>query len=130
MLICSNVLSHLDYGNSILVNLPKTTVKPLQCIQNYTAKIICKKQKYDSSTEFLYKLHWLPIQYRCIYKLMTVMYKTLHDQEPQYLADKLSFKTFDMTARHNTSNGKQLVVSFNRKRKQVIEVLVLQDQVT
>ena len=45
MLICSNVLPHLDYGNSILVNLLKTTVKPLQSIQNYAAKIICKKQK-------------------------------------------------------------------------------------
>ena len=53
MLICSNVLSHLDYGNSILVNLPKSTLKPLQFIQNYAAKIICKKQKYDSSTECL-----------------------------------------------------------------------------
>ena len=48
----SNVLSHLDCGNSILVNLPKSTVKPLQSIQNYAAKIICKRQKYNSSTEW------------------------------------------------------------------------------
>ena len=112
------VLSYLDYGNSILVNLPKTTVKPLQSIQNYAAKIICKKQKYDSSTECLYKLHWLPIHYRCIYKLMTIVYKMLEEQEPQYLVDKLSFKTSIMTTRHNTSNSKQLIVTFNRKRKQ------------
>ena len=39
----SNVLSHLDYGNSIPVNLPKATLKALQCMQNYAAKIICKK---------------------------------------------------------------------------------------
>ena len=52
MLMSSNVLSHLDYGNSILVNLPKSTTKSLQCIQNYAAKVVCKKkQKYDSSTE-------------------------------------------------------------------------------
>ena len=43
MLMYANVLSHLDYGNSILVNLPKATLKPLQSMQNYTAKIICKK---------------------------------------------------------------------------------------
>ena len=43
MLMYSNVLSHLDYGNSILVNLPKATLKPLQSMQNYAAKIICKK---------------------------------------------------------------------------------------
>ena len=32
MLMSSNVLSHLDYGNSILVNLPKSTTKSLQSI--------------------------------------------------------------------------------------------------
>ena len=118
MLICSNVLSHLDYGNSILVNLPKSSLKPLQSIQNYAAKIICKKQKYDSSTECLYRLHWLPIHYRCIYKLMTIVYKTLNENEPQYLADKLSIKTVDKTTRYNISNIKQLEVPFNRKRTQ------------
>ena len=123
MLIYSNILSHLDYGNSILVNLPKSTVKPLQSIQNYAARIICKKQKYDSSTECLYKLHWLPIHYRCIYKLMTIVYNMLEEQEPQYLVEKLSFKTSIMTSRHNTSNSKQ-------KEHRVTEVLVSQDQVT
>ena len=118
MLMYSNVLSHLDYGNSILVNLPKSTIKPLQSIQNYTAKIICKRQKYNSSTECLYKLHWLPIYYRCIYKLLTIVYKTLDEQEPQYLVDNLSFKTSIMAIRHNMSNSKQLIVPFNRKRTQ------------
>ena len=113
MLMYSNVLSHLDYGNSILVNLPKATLKPLQSMQNYAAKIICKKQKYDSSTECLYKLHWLPIHYRCIYKLMTIVYKMLNEQEPQYLVNKLSFTTSNKTTRHNTANNKQLIVPFN-----------------
>ena len=75
MLMYSNVLSHLNHGNSILVTLPKVTLKPLQSMENYAAKIISKKQKYDHSTECLHKLHWLPIHYRCIYKLMTIVYK-------------------------------------------------------
>ena len=115
MLMYSHVLSHLDYGNSILVNLPKSTIKPLQSIQNYAAKILCKKQKYDSSTECLYKLHWLLIHYRCIYKLMTIMYKMLEEQVLQYWVNKLSFKTSIITTRNNTSNRKQLLVTFNRK---------------
>ena len=44
MLVSSNVLSHLDYGNSILVNLPKSTTKSLQSIQNYAAKVVCKNR--------------------------------------------------------------------------------------
>ena len=118
MLVCSNVSSCLDYGNSILVNLPKSTLKTLQSIQNYAAKIVCKKQKYDSSIECLSRLHWLPIQYRFIYKLMTIVDKMLNEKESQYLADKLSFKTLDATTRYNTSNSKQLEVPFNRKRTQ------------
>ena len=42
----------------------------------------------------------------------------LEEQEPQYLVGKLSFKTSIMTTRHNTSNSKQLIVPFNRKRTQ------------
>ena len=116
MLMSSNVLSHLDYGNSILVNLPKSAIKALQSIQNYVAKVVCRKQKYDSLTECLYKLYWLPIHYRCIYKLTTIMFKTLDEQELQYLFDKLSFKTSKLTTRKSSSNSKQLVVPFIRKR--------------
>ena len=112
------VLSHLDYGNAVLVNLPKSTLKPMQSIQNYAAKITCKKQKYDSSTDCLSRLHWLPIHYRCIYKLMTIVYKTLNENEPQYLADKLSIKMVDKTTRYNVSSIKQLQVPFNRKKTQ------------
>ena len=112
------VLSHLDYGNSILVNLLKSTLKPLQFTQSYVAKITCKKQKYDSSTDCLSRLHWLPLQYRCIYKPMSIVYKTLNENEPQYLADKLSIKTVDKTTGYGISNIKQLEVPFNRKRTQ------------
>ena len=49
---------------------------------------------------------------------MTIMYKTLDEQEPQYLFYKLSFKISKLTTRQSSSNSKQLVVPFNRKRTQ------------
>ena len=49
---------------------------------------------------------------------MTIMYKTLEEQEPQYLVNKLSFKTSIITLRNNTSNRKQPIVPFNRKKTQ------------
>ena len=48
---------------------------------------------------------------------MTIVYKMLNENEPQYLADTFSFKNFD-TTRSNKSNSKQLEVPFNRKRIQ------------
>ena len=53
-----------------------------------------------------------------MYKLMAIVYKTLNECEPQYLADKLSFKTLDITTGYNTLNNKQLDVPFNSKRTQ------------
>ena len=44
ILICSMVLLHLDYGNARLVNLSKSTLKPLQSIHNYVAKVTCKNR--------------------------------------------------------------------------------------
>ena len=44
MLMSSNVLSYLEYGNSILVNLPMSTIKSLQSIQNYAAMVVCKNR--------------------------------------------------------------------------------------
>ena len=47
---------------------------------------------------------------------MTIVYKTLNENEPQYLADKCSSKAVDKSTRYNISNIKQLEVPFNRKR--------------
>ena len=118
MLMWSVILSHLDYGNATLVNLPKSTLKPLQSIQNYAANVTCKKHKYDSSTDILSTLHWLLIHYRCIYKLMTIVYKTLQENEPQYLANKLHITTVDRMTGYNKSNTKLLQVPFNKKKTQ------------
>ena len=44
MLMCSMILSHLDYGNEKLVILPKSALQPLQSIQNYVATVTCKNR--------------------------------------------------------------------------------------
>ena len=62
------ILSHFDYGNALLTGLPKSTLKPMQLLQNYAAKVLTKRCKYDSATEALKELHWLPIQQRCEFK--------------------------------------------------------------
>ena len=37
----------------------------------------------------LQELHWLPIRYRIIFKLLTIVYSALQGQAPQYLKEKL-----------------------------------------
>ena len=42
MLLCTLVLSQLDYINSILSRAPTTTIKPYQTIQNFAARVAYK----------------------------------------------------------------------------------------
>ena len=53
------VLSHLDYSNGILIN---TVLNKLQRIQNIAARLLLKKGNYDSASNCLRELHWLPIR--------------------------------------------------------------------
>ena len=62
------VLSHLDFCNSIYMGLPKIDIKRMQRIQNAAAKLVLNCNKYESSTEALKILHWLPIKLRILFK--------------------------------------------------------------
>ena len=57
MMLC---MSHLDYSNAVLYGMPNKTPNKYQRIQNMCAKLVLGKSKYDSSTESLKALHWLP----------------------------------------------------------------------
>ena len=60
-LVLGTVMSHLDYCNAILCDLPNTDISWLQAIQNMCAKLVKGSTKYTSNEEVLYHLHWLPI---------------------------------------------------------------------
>ena len=60
-LVLGTVMSHLDYCNAILCDLPNTDISRLQAIQNMCAKLVKGATKYTSNEEVLYQLHWLPI---------------------------------------------------------------------
>ena len=55
-------ISHLDYSNALLYGITKKLLQKYQRIQNMCAKWVLNKCKYDSATECLKQLHWLPIE--------------------------------------------------------------------
>ena len=57
-LISTFVLSRLDYWNSLLANLPGTSVKPLQWVQNAAARLVLNLGLHDHVTPALKQLHW------------------------------------------------------------------------
>ena len=116
MLMCTLVLSQLDCINSILTNTSLTTTKPYQKIQNQAATIIYKKTKWTSATSSMKQLHWLPIRYRCCFKLLTIVYKTLHGMGPANLRNRLKIKNKTRNTQLTLSTTLYLEVPFNKKR--------------
>ena len=77
MLLCSLVLSQLNFLNSVLTDLPKSTLRPYDCTQRYAVRLACNKKKRDTVWDCMKILHWLLIEFRTKFKLMTIVFKTL-----------------------------------------------------
>ena len=92
LLASSIVMSHLDYANTLLYGLPKCDLDRMQRVQNIIGKIVINESKYSSSTEMLKTLHWLPINCRIKYKLLTLVHNCLDKSAPSYLIDLLRRK--------------------------------------
>ena len=104
-LILSLVMSHLDYNNALLINLPKVQICKLQRIQNIAAKIVCSKRKFDSVTDCLVDLHWLPIMARIDFKIMLLVYGCVKGTAPNYLQQLIRKKTTNRTLRSGSKPG-------------------------
>jgi hypothetical protein len=81
----SLVQSKLDYCNSLYLNLPAYHITKLQVIQNNMARAVTSKRKFDRITPTLRSLHWLKIEQRIQYKIISLTYTALQTGQPHYL---------------------------------------------
>ncbi len=94
LLVQALVLSRLDYCNALLADLPASSIKPLQLIQNAAARFIFNEPKRMHITPLFIYLHWLPIAARIKFKALMFAYKPHH-----WLCSPLSkFITSDLCA--------------------------------
>ena len=77
-LVTSLILFWLDHCNSVLVNLLASTIAALQHVQNTAACLVLGLDHYCSITAALYKLHWLSVYYRILFKVATLKYDVFH----------------------------------------------------
>ena len=89
-LVSAFVLSRLDYCNAILAGLPKSTIAPLERVQNAAARPVTRLEPCDHVRNALRSLHWLPIQERITYWLCLLMHLVHNNRARSYLADSVT----------------------------------------
>ena len=95
----SLVHSKLDYCNSLYYNLPQSQLKRLQAIQNSLARCITSSSRFQHITPGLKSLHWLKVEQRIQYKLISLTYSSLQHNSPLYLRRLLTIPTSHRSTR-------------------------------
>ena len=84
------VQSKLDYCNSLFLNLPACEIQRLQFLQNSLARAVVRKSKYSHVTPLLKSLHWLRVNERILYKVLSLTYKAIETSKPTSLSDMIA----------------------------------------
>jgi len=109
------VLSHLDYSNSVLCGLPMSALKPLQRVQNWAARVVLCRSKYDSARDALQQLHWLPVHERIDFKVACLVYKCVHNLAPANLSRLISSRPYARQTRASANACFELQVLKTKK---------------
>ena len=88
----------------------------MQRVQNIVGKIVINASKYSSSTDMLKTLHWLPINCRIEYKLLTLVHNCLDKSAPSYLIDLLRRKAPNQSRLRSENQNHILEVPHTTKK--------------
>ena len=79
------VHSRLDYCNSFYYSLPASQLHRLQLIQNALARAVSRTPLHSQISAVLHLLHWLKIEQRIKYKIISITHNLLHSATPSNL---------------------------------------------
>ena len=74
------------------------------------AKLILGWTKHISTTDVLNRFHWLPLQQRIECKLLTITYKYIGGQVPQYLKDLITINKPKHDSMRSNNKGTTLAI--------------------
>lgn len=83
------ISSRLHYCNVLFKAINQSSISHLQKAQNSAARLLMGIKKREHITPTLVSLHWLSVYYRIDFKLLLLVYKSLHGFAPAYLSDLL-----------------------------------------
>ena len=74
LLFMPSLVSKLDYCDSLLYGLPSYLFRKLQHVQNSAARLVSQCPRFCHITPVLRQLHWLPVFFRIVFKIMLITY--------------------------------------------------------
>ena len=104
ILVTNLIISNLDYCNALLMCAPNYIVLSLQRTLNRAVRFIFNLKRTDHISQYLYKLHILPVKYRIKFKVSLIAYKIVRKTAPEYLQE--NFKMFRPTTTINLRPAK------------------------
>ena len=106
-LVHACIHSILDGCNAAYFSLTKCQLGRLQRIQNSAVRYIFNlkgKERWQSMTPLLQKLHFLPVYFRIRYKLAYLAFKCLNNLAPSYLSSLVTVRQETMKAVRSNSD--------------------------
>ena len=93
------ISSRLDYCNSLFLGLPASQTNQLQRVQNAAARVLTGTSRFEHISPVLFQLHWLPLEARVNFKVLTLMHKCFYRNGPSYLCDLIHRELHDRLLR-------------------------------
>jgi len=78
------------------------------------ARLILGLDRRSHIKPALQRLHWLPVHFRIIYKIATLVYSILHRRCPQYLLELITFNDGDSRRRLRSTTSRAAIVQRTR----------------
>ena len=82
-----------DYCNVLFFGITNELFCRLQSVQNAAAKLVTGAKRSDHISPVLRQLHWLPVRQHVVFKMATLVHRSLSGLAPGYLADDCKLVT-------------------------------------
>jgi len=87
----------MDYCNSSLVSLPRSSLDPYSGVQNAAARLIFQLRPRNHVMPSLIQLHWQPVRFWVPYKLCMLMHYVHIGRAPAYLTNSVQAMSTSLT---------------------------------